>query len=100
MGQPIAVTIDHNLGTEEAKTRIDGSYHRLGEMVSGARLTDQRWEGDTLHFSLNAMGQRVKGRLQVDDEAVEALVDLPFMLSMYAGTIKTTLREEGPKLLE
>ena len=100
MGQLVTVTIEHGLGTDEAKSRIGGSFHKLGEMVPSARLSDHRWAGDNLHFTLNAMGQRVKGELQVRSEFVQAVVDLPFMLAMYAGSIKDTLRTEGPKLLE
>lgn len=100
MGQPVNVAIEHSLGTDEAKSHIENSFHKLGEMVPGARLSDHRWDGDNLHFSLKAMGQKVKGELRIDEDEVQAIVDLPMMLSMYAGSIKQTLREEGPKLLE
>lgn len=100
MGQPVKVAIEHSLGASEATSRIGNSFHKLGEKVPGARLSDHRWDGDNLHFSLKAMGQIVKGKLQIDEDEVQAVVDLPMMLSMYAGTIKGTLRREGPKLLE
>jgi hypothetical protein len=46
------------------------------------------------------MGQKLTGRLNVRDDAVQIEIDLPDMLAAIADKIKGTLKTEGQKLLE
>jgi hypothetical protein len=100
MTEPVTVNIPHKLGLDEAKSRIGGGIHQLGELVPGATLTDHHWEGDTLHFTLDAIGQRIGSEMQIRDDEVYAIFDLPPLLAMFANKIKEKLQKEGPKLLE
>ena len=59
-----------------------------------------RWDGDTLHFTVEAMGQRVGARLTVFDAHVHAAFDLPPFLALFADKIRAKLQKDGPKLLE
>jgi hypothetical protein len=47
---------------------------KYGTLLSNLQET---WTGDTLAFSLTAMGQSISGRLTVDDQAVHLAVALP-----------------------
>ncbi len=100
MGQPVTANIAHKLGTTEAKSRIGGGIQRIGEMIPGATLSDQRWEEDILHFTLDAMGQRIVSEMQVREEEVYVILDLPPLLAMFANKIKEKLQKEAPKMLE
>lgn len=108
MSRPVSVTIPHALGKDEARRRIEAGFGQMRQqMLNGAvgfmakmfTLTD-RWEGDQLQFEGSGMGQRMTGRLDVRDDAVQIQIDLPDMLASIAEKITGKLKEEGQKLLE
>ena len=99
MTQPIALDIPHKLGLAGVRDRLDGGVGKLAGMFPGGGHVDKRWEGDTLHFTVSAMGQRVVCRLDCFAERVHAVVDLPPMLALFADRIRTALRDTGTKLL-
>jgi hypothetical protein len=100
MADPITVDIPHKLGREAARARIAGGIGKLAGMFPGGGQVEERWEGDTLHFTVSAMGQRVASRLEVHDGHVHAVVDLPPMLALFAAKIREKLASEAPKLLK
>jgi hypothetical protein len=99
MADPVVVDIPHKLGRDAARARIAGGVGKIAEVVPGGGQVEQRWEGDTLHFSVAAMGQRVASRLQVFEDKVHAEVDLPPMLALFASKVREKLVEKGVKLL-
>ncbi|PKP92271.1 MAG: hypothetical protein CVT77_09610 [Alphaproteobacteria bacterium HGW-Alphaproteobacteria-16] len=100
MPEPVTVDIPHKLGREAARARIAGGVGKIGSMFPGGGTVDERWEGDTLHFTVSAMGQTVASRLEVFEDRVHAVVDLPPMLALFASKIREKLQKEAPKLLE
>ena len=100
MPEPITVDIPHKLGRDVARARIAGGISRLAGMFPGGGHVEERWEGDTLHFTVSAMGQRVASRLEVFDGYVHAVVDLPPMLALFASKIREKLAKEAPRLLK
>ena len=100
MSDPITVDIPHTLGLAAAKARVAGGIGKLAGMFPGGAAVDHRWEGDTLHFTVAALGQRVASRLTVFDAKVHAEVDLPPLLALFADKIRAKLAKEAPKLLE
>ena len=100
MPEPIKVDIPHKLGREAAKAKLAGGVGKLAGMVPGGGKVEQRWEGDTLHLSVSAMGQTVVSRLDVLDGHVHAEVDLPPMLALFAGKVRDKLLTVAPKLLK
>ena len=69
--QNLTMSIPHQLTRAEAKRRIEQGIAQArtqyGGMLSG--LTEN-WEGDTLSFTLSAMGQSISGKAFVEDQAV------------------------------
>ena len=100
MTQPIAIDIPHQLGRDGARTRIEQGTGRLAEFIPGGMITEQRWEGDTLHLAVEALGQRVVSRIAVEEARVHAEFDLPPMLALFAEKIRAKLARDVPKLLE
>ena len=100
MNQPISIDIPHKLGRDGAKARLTGGFDKLTGYVPGSTVTEHKWEGDTLSFVLEAMGQRVATRMDVTDANVHAVFDLPPMLAMFAGKVRAQLAKGGQKLLE
>lgn len=100
MTAPIEVDIPHQLGTEQAKTRISGSFGKLADFVPGGAVTEHRWVNDTLHFTVEGLGQRVSAKLDVHETSVHATFELPAFLAMFSDKIREKLQREAPKLLE
>src|SRR5438132_960965 len=99
MTAPITVDLPHQLGVNGAKARIDQGFGKIADFVPGGSVTDHRWDGDTLHFTLAAMGQTVVSRLEVMADKVRATIDLPPFLALFAEPIRAKLAKDGPKLL-
>lgn len=100
MTAPIEVDIPHSLGVAQAKERIGGSFGKLADFVPGGAVSEHRWDGDTLHFTVEGMGQRVAARLEVAAANVHATFELPAFLAMFSEKIRGKLQKEAPKLLE
>ena len=108
MARPVTVSIPHALGKDEARQRIEKGFGQLrqqmaggvGGVLGGMVAFQERWEGDRLHFEGTGLGQKMTGRLDVRDNAVEIQLDLPEILAAIADRITGKLKTEGQKLLE
>ncbi len=100
MTAPIEVDIPHQLGTAAAKERIGSSFGKLADFIPGGAVSEHRWEGDSLFFTVEGMGQRVAARLDVAAANVHASFELPAFLAMFSDKIRAKLQKEAPKLLE
>jgi DUF917 family protein len=100
MAQPIALDIPHRLGKEAVRQRLDGGISRITEKIPGGGHVQHRWEGDTMHFTVAAMGQTIASTATVFDDKVHAVVDLPGFLGLFAGKVKEVIEREAPKLLK
>lgn len=99
MSQTISVDLPHQLGRAGARARIESKIGRLADKIPGGATVEHRWEGDSLHFTVAAMGQTVVSRLDVGERHVHAEIALPGMLALFAGKVREMLAKEGPRLL-
>ncbi|WP_298673884.1 polyhydroxyalkanoic acid system family protein [uncultured Sphingomonas sp.] len=100
MTAPIEVDVPHRLGTAPAKQRIGDGFGKLADFVPGGAITDHRWDGDTLYFTVEGLGQRVSAQMDVSDANVHCTFTLPAFLAMFSDRIRAKLEREAPKLLE
>jgi hypothetical protein len=100
MSEPVIVDIPHKLGKEGARARLASGVGKIASMIPGGGAVQERWDGDSLHFTLSALGQTVASRLDLHETHVHAEVDLPPMLALFAGKIREKLSKDGPRLLE
>jgi len=100
MADPVKVDIPHKLGRDAARARIAGGVGKLAGMIPGGGTVEHRWEGDTMHFGVSAMGKKVACRLEVFEDRVHAEVDLPPMLALFAGKIRDKLASGATRLLK
>ncbi|MDR6126447.1 hypothetical protein QE361_003282 [Sphingomonas sp. SORGH_AS802] len=100
MGTPIAIDIPHSLGKDGVRQRLDGGISRITEKIPGGGVVQHRWEGDTMHFTVTAMGQSIASTATVFADKVHAVVDLPAFLGLFAGKVKEMIEREAPKLLK
>jgi len=98
---PISVDLPHKLGAEEAKRRIDGGIGKLKDFVPGEAVeVRSAWSGDQLGLQVNAMGQEVNARLDVQDRFVRVELLLPPALAFFGDAIAGALRKRGADMLE
>ncbi len=100
MSAPIALDIPHKLGKAAAHERLDRGIGRIGEMIPGGGQVSHSWAGETMTFTVTALGQTMNCTATVFDDKVHAVVDLPPMLSLFAGKIRDALGAGLPKLLK
>lgn len=99
MTGPITVEIPHKLGRADAKQRLEKGVGKLTSFIPGSTVTEHHWDGDTLAFTVQAMGQKMAAKLDVFDDRVRAVLDLPPMLALFASKAKQFFLENGTKLL-
>lgn len=100
MTAPIEIDLPHRLGRAAARARIEAGIGKLASFIPGGTVREQRWEGDTLVLTIEAMAQRVGARLTVLDDKIHAVFDLPPFLALFAEKIRAKLQKDAPKLLE
>lgn len=99
MPAPITLDIPHKLGKSAARDRLDRGICKLGSAIPGGGQVTHHWDGDTMRFTLTALGQTLDCTAEVLDDRIHAVVDLPPMLALFAGKIKDGLAQGLPKLL-
>jgi len=101
VSQPLVVSIPHNLGKEEAVRRMKNGLSRVQEQYgSYVTVTEEKWTGDQLNFSVTAMAQNVSGLINVADDHVQLEVTLPWLLARLANGAQAMIRDKGRLMLE
>jgi putative polyhydroxyalkanoate system protein len=102
MPRPVTISIPHNLGKAEARSRIANGFGQLEAQMAASSVTNMRrsWAGDRLNFSAQALGQTFNGGIDVGEQDVRIEVELPGLLGMFANKIAGKLRQQGTLLLE
>ena len=100
MQRPIDVDLPHKLGRDEARRRIADNIHKLKDHIpGGASHVESSWSGDRLTLNVRAMGQAAEALIDVEETKVHCRIQLPGMLSMFAGPIEQMLKLKGSDLL-
>ena len=99
MAEPLALDIPHKLGKAVVHERLDRGIGKIGSVIPGGGQVRHDWDGDTMNFTITAIGQTMGCRATIFEDNVHAVVDLPPMLAMFAAKIREALGRELPKLL-
>jgi hypothetical protein len=100
MSKAITVNVNHNLGAESARLRIETG---IGQFRSsfGSKLSvfKETWTGNHLEFEVGFMGQICNGNLDVFDSQVRLEIFLPGLLGFVADKVQSMARKKGQLLL-
>jgi len=99
MATPITISIPHQLGRAEARSRIESGFASIIRQLPGGGACNERWDGDQLSFSVAGWGQTISGVVNVLDAVVTIEVELPGVLGMIASGFKRRLEKAGQLLL-
>lgn len=101
MTTPLTISIPHQLGRAEARRRIETGFAKMLQgLPGGTGHSSERWEGDRLVFSVEALAQTVSGFIDVGEAVVTMEIQLPGVLGLIAGGFKSRLQKAGQLLLE
>lgn len=100
--RPVTVMLEHDLGIETAKQRVDERFDALKESIGGGigLKFERAWEGDQLQFTARGMGQTVTGEIDVFPQHVRIVVVLPGLLASMAEALQGKMEQSGRKMLE
>ena len=100
MAKPLSITIPHQIGRAEARRRVEEgvsmAHSRLGPIATSI---DEKWIGDQLEFRIVALSQTVTGSIDVADDSVSVVVQLPWALAMLASKLRDKVTRQGQLLL-
>jgi hypothetical protein len=101
MSDSVTVVISHRLGRSEAVRRLkDGFARTNGQLGSMIAIDQATWQGDTLRFSMRALGQSAAVSIEVLADALRIEVSLPRLLAKAVKRLIPILRREATALLE
>jgi hypothetical protein len=101
MSDTVTVIVGHRLGKNEAARRIrEGLARTRGQLGPMIAVEQERWEGDTVHFGMRALGQQAAATIEVLEDALRVEVSLPWLLAKAAKRLVPLLRKEATQLLE
>ena len=97
----LSVSIPHNLGKDEALRRIKSGLAQAETQLSALfTVQEQIWIDNTLQFQIRAVGQPIRGTIEVEDARVRLDVVLPWLLARIANAIRQVVQKQGTALLE
>jgi Putative polyhydroxyalkanoic acid system protein (PHA_gran_rgn) len=101
VSKPVVVTISHSLGKDEAVRRLKAG---LGAVPASFRhvlaVQQEAWTDDHLAFRVSALGQAASGTIDVAEDHVRLVVELPWLLAQLAERIQPLIRHQGKLMLE
>lgn len=103
MARQVTITLNHDLGKEEARRRlIDGFGKLKGALGGGMLMTfSEEWtSADRLAFTAKGLGQNISGHVDIFPQHVRIEAMLPGVLAGIAEAIAGKVEKEGKLLLE
>jgi hypothetical protein len=64
------------------------------------KIEKEDWDGDTLHFAVEAQGQNLSGSLAIKETEFVVDLKLPFYLKPFEGRIQKAILEQSQALLK
>lgn len=95
------VAIPHQLGKEEVRRRLHSNTNRMGDGIPGGMgtVTSEWVSEDRLGMTIEAMGQSIRAHVDIEDQQVLFVVDLPPALGFIQPIVEGAIRQQGQKML-
>ena len=95
------VAVPHSLEKSEVHRRLDSRKDEIVNFVPGGMAdVETTWAGEErLLMVVRAMGQELKGHIDIEDTQVVFDIDLPPALSFVEPMISGAIQDKGRKLL-
>ncbi|SDR63706.1 Putative polyhydroxyalkanoic acid system protein (PHA_gran_rgn) [Rhizobiales bacterium GAS113] len=101
MSKPIIIVIPHQLGRAEAGRRLKSGLAGIETTLRDKLpILEQTWTEDHLEFRIRLFGYATGGSIDVEDDAVRLLVQLPWPLAVLASKATALIQKQGRTMLE
>ena len=95
------IPIPHKLTRAEARQRLHSRSGEIAGMMPGgmADVTVTWPHEDRMELQITAMGKTAQGSVEIGDDSVVFVIDLPGGLSFVEPMIRSAVEQKGRKLL-
>lgn len=95
------IPIHHKLGREEARQRLHSRSGEIAGLMPGgmADVTVSWPHEDRMDLQIAAMGKTAQGSVEIADDCVTFVIDLPGGLAFVEPMIRSAVEAKGRKLL-
>jgi len=95
------IPIPHKLGREEARHRLHSRSGEIAGLMPGgmADVTVTWPHEDRMDLQIVAMGKTAQGSVEIGDDSVVFVIELPVGLSFVEPMIRSAVEAKGRKLL-
>lgn len=95
------VAIPHNLDRDVVRQRLQGRSHEIADHIPGgmAEVATTWPTPDRMDMVITAMGQHLRGSVEIEDQQLIVDVTLPLALSFLEPMISGAIKSQGQKLL-
>jgi hypothetical protein len=95
------VAIPHNLDKATVRQRLRTNGHKIADQFPGGMAqVETHWPNDdTMAMTVRAMGQELRGDVEIEEGQVVFNVILPPALSFVEPIVQGAIRQSGEKLL-
>lgn len=96
------VAVPHNLDKDTVRERLRSRSHQIADHIPGGMaqvVTEWRGE-DTMGMVIQAMGQELRGDIEIEEGQVVFNMALPPALGFIEPIIAGTIRQQTRKMIE
>ncbi len=94
------IVIPHKTTQAAAVAKVkDGIEKGRSQIANHATITEERWDGDTLHFAVDLQGKAISGTLEVGEADYVLDAKLPLLWRMFEGRIEAEVENQVKKLV-
>ena len=95
------VAIPHSLGKDTVRERLRTRAHTIGDSIPGgmAEVATSWPSEDRMMLTVSALGQTIDARVDIEEQQIVFVVDVPPALGFVKPIIEGALRQQGEKLL-
>lgn len=96
------VALPHDLDKATVRERMRSRSHEMADHIPGGMATvETNWPSeDRMDMTIQAMGQNLRGTVELEDKQVVFTVVLPPALGFIEPIVESAIKASGRKLIE
>ena len=93
------LAVPHKMSQAAAITRVKKALdENRAQIAQYAKITEEKWDGNTLDFTVDLQGKEITGTLEVTDADYVIDAKLPLLWRMFEGRIESQIAEQVKKM--
>jgi len=93
------LAVPHKMSQAAAIERVKKALdENRAQIAQYAQITEEKWDGNTLDFTVDLQGKEITGTLEVTDADYVIDAKLPLLWRMFEGRIESQIAEQVKKM--